>query len=219
MKNLKYDTSSPLWRNINADKQFFFIHIPKAGGTSVVRALGLQTPSSHATFRAYQKFLSDPARYFSFTFVRNPWSRLVSFYRYAQMEKSLYHDAINPSLSQFGKHNQYDLFTKLTFKQMVHYLVDGHLVPYNSAVDFMQPQINWVKGYDNGIHLNFIGHLETLDTDFPRLCEQLGVGIKNINRTNVSGKDSDYRAYYDAETQHLVGKYYEEDVEVFKYSF
>jgi hypothetical protein len=68
---------------INHKHKFIFIHIPKCGGLSVSTALewvGLR----HHTMEFYMKNYADYDldEYYKFTFVRNPWSRVVSWYFY-----------------------------------------------------------------------------------------------------------------------------------------
>src|SRR5690606_6994134 len=61
-----------------------FIHIPKTGGVSVSKALFGNLGGGHNTVRDY-KVIFGPltfARYFSFTFVRNPFSRLYSAFSF-----------------------------------------------------------------------------------------------------------------------------------------
>ena len=62
-----------------------FIHIPKAAGTSVLAALGKtkEKGRDHVSWQVYKKASSRKfARYYKFTFVRNPYDRALSAYRY-----------------------------------------------------------------------------------------------------------------------------------------
>src|SRR6185312_6788568 len=63
-----------------------FVHIPKTGGVSLTNSLYGNRAGRHATLGTYQVVF--PARafysYFKFAFVRNPWDRLYSAYRYLQ---------------------------------------------------------------------------------------------------------------------------------------
>ena len=58
---------------------FVFIHVPKTGGTSIRNALGLGATPFHMTAQKLRDHHPEAASRFSFTFVRNPWDRLVSY--------------------------------------------------------------------------------------------------------------------------------------------
>lgn len=90
---------------ISEEPKFIFVHIPRTGGMSIKEALGRSgNMSSHA-------FLRDAPNwedYFSFCFVRNPWSRLYSQYQYAVGKRRIfrgsfpaYVSAAPPSRDQF----------------------------------------------------------------------------------------------------------------------
>jgi hypothetical protein len=76
---------------INHKYKFIFLHIPRTGGTSIEKALfgqdwwGVHPPSKHLTAhmakQIYAPYWQD---YFKFTFVRNPWDRMVSMLKYGK---------------------------------------------------------------------------------------------------------------------------------------
>ena len=73
---------------LSLDKNFLFIHIPKTGGKSIKDALALQCKSIVRTYGydldKFDKVLKDnPGEYFRFCFVRNPWDRMVSSWKWA----------------------------------------------------------------------------------------------------------------------------------------
>ena len=62
-----------------------FVHIPKTGGTSIESVFGWYSghrgEQDHRTILEYRKLLgTNFDTYFSFSIVRNPWDRAVSYY-------------------------------------------------------------------------------------------------------------------------------------------
>jgi len=71
---------------INTNKKLIFIHIPKTAGTSIERVLG---GGGHLGILPIKEYFDRNAfqgekfeDYFKFTFIRNPWDRLVSYFFY-----------------------------------------------------------------------------------------------------------------------------------------
>ena len=67
--------------NVNHLQRFVFVHIPKTGGQSIEKSFqwkGLR----HRPFEYYENKVVNLKEYFKFTFVRNPFDRLVSSYVY-----------------------------------------------------------------------------------------------------------------------------------------
>ncbi|NDB30232.1 hypothetical protein EB155_09610 [archaeon] len=87
---------------INMRKPLLFIHIPKAGGTSIlnfVKKYGDDQLGPSSNWHNSVKYYSKEYRnsHFVFSFVRNPWDRLVSAYTYFTGGFG------NPGDTKFGK--------------------------------------------------------------------------------------------------------------------
>jgi GR25 family glycosyltransferase involved in LPS biosynthesis len=84
---------------VNENKLFFFMHIPKTGGTSIDESNLFESPRfGHADLQRFKHLLADDYRYYRcFTLVRNPWDRLASAFYY---------------ISEGGSGSKWDLLTK-----------------------------------------------------------------------------------------------------------
>lgn len=75
---------------IDHDTKCIFVHIPKTGGTSIEEAFGYSYSDlmyeKHLTPEEYVSEFGQDIwdSYFKFTFVRNPWDRMVSWLSYMQ---------------------------------------------------------------------------------------------------------------------------------------
>lgn len=158
--------------------------------------------------------------YFKFTFVRNPWSRMVSIYKHLGFNKKL----------------EFNVFLKGTFKNTI----------FNDKNWFVGPQSNFVYSENGDLLVDFIGRFEDLQNSFEHVCKQIGLPatqvphineskendsvfsrnpknfVKNISRRITEKKISSYKTYqeyYDEESIDLVAELYEKDIELFKYDF
>ena len=68
------------------DHQCIFVHMLKVAGISVSTSLFGNLAGGHTSVGIYQIIFSKDefARYFKFTFVRNPWDRIFSAYNFLQ---------------------------------------------------------------------------------------------------------------------------------------
>lgn len=197
-----------------------FVHVPKTGGRSIeqvfLNLLGLDWetraplllrpnenpglgPPRLAHLRAvdYVRYRYLPedlyAAYFVFGFVRNPWHRVVSLYRYLGFATTL-------TLTDF---------------------VTGPLRQGVLGGDwFLSPQFDYLS--DAGrLMVDFVGRFERLQADFDHVCERLNLPPQRlpwINATRPAGAGEGMPApLWTAEAVELVGRLYAPDVEHFGY--
>lgn len=134
--------------------------------------------------------------YFTFSFVRNPWDRMVSWYSMAMQNVSLH----TPSLERIRQAGGFDKFLKL----------DGLAHSSNNQLDYLTDE-------DGNIIVDFIGRYEQLRMDFNTICERLD--MQAILRHLNFSRHGDYQDYYNDETRELVAKRFAKDIEVFGYTF
>lgn len=198
--------------------RFIFIHIPKCGGTSIERALlnahgvvGKPTDDQKKEFGIWYKHNGIDVqhqkideyddilekKYFTFTFVRNPWEKLLSEYLYILKQKS-----------------NSDFYSK--FPSFKHFVIYDGIEYCNYAHDF--PQIDFILNIKKIKLTNFIGRFESLQQDFDFVCEK--VGIKKQKLPHIfNSNHKHYTEYYDEETKQIVAKKYAKDIEYLGYEF
>jgi Sulfotransferase family len=232
---------------ISHQHKCIFIHIPKTAGQSIEHIFldlldlkwetraplllrfndrpELGPPSlAHLKARDYVRcrYLSQELfdEYFKFTFVRNPWDRAVSIYKY------------------FGFN------TRFEFKFYLENVLKKGL--WKDKSWFVCPQSDFVCGEDGKIQVNFVGRFEKLQEDFYQVCQRIGlppIAVPRIHESSISrpglslrprrmaeyvryllkGRHipvfKKYQDYYDDESRELVADLYKKDLELFQYRF
>lgn len=188
------------------EQKVIFIHIPKAGGTSVAGQL-FGKRAGHSTAIQFMDVLGKEVfqSLFSFSVVRNPYDRIVSAYHYARQgggtEGGIRHLPVydSESFSSFG------CFVK-------DWLIKQDILL--SELIF-RPQYQFICNDHNEIMLDWVGKIEKPTEIEAIILERLGRKIK-IDKRNTS-KRKDFQDYYTPELKELVYKVYQQDFEIFGY--
>jgi hypothetical protein len=150
---------------------------------------------------------------FKFSFVRNPWTRILSEYRYRNyFQHRSFRDFVLNKLPQPGWDDQY-----------------RHVMP----------QYDMLHDAQGHLLVNFVGRFESLDQDFTEVRKRLGLDgnrlphrnrsdkksrdlkrkIRNILFMNGENRLQSMADFYDDETRNAVAEYYRKDIETFGYEF
>ncbi len=223
-----------------------FVHVPKTAGQSIenffLKQLGktrfddrkhfLLAPNNdpkkgpprlaHLNATDYVKFgyLSpmEFQNYFKFAFVRNPFERAVSFYK-------------------FYGFNGLVSFNTFILKYFSSY--------FETENWFFKNQVDFI--YKNEVLMvDFVGRYEKLDTDFKKIASSLKIAEDVLPKSNISEikrysrksfnvikkhpdilfhfnhrnkQNEDYTQIYSSEGKKIVSKFYEKDIDILKYTF
>ena len=224
-----------------------FIHVPKAAGQSVenyflnnlnqTRAEDgakyllkfnkdpLKGPErlAHLTALDYLKFnyisKSDFEDYYKFAVVRNPWSRMVSFYKFRGYS------------------------SVISFENFIQ-----HYLPYCFEEQhwFFRPQTDFICDDNHTFLTDFVARMEQLDKDFPVIARKLNLEDESLPKSNHSiergfvsrkslnivkqhpsilkhlsfnNKIKNYKDAYSESSLKIVASYYEKDIDLLKYAF
>jgi hypothetical protein len=206
---------------INTTYKFIFVHVPKVAGTSVMKCLkgipGDNRPwlakTRHETLAQLEAHIDErrsildklmfrsPDNYFTFGFVRNPWDRMSSFYRYL-VEK---------------KRPIPEMETINSFRDFLLQAEDG--VTWIKNFYSMRPQLDYFTFSDGVMRLGFLGHFEHLSEDISTVSECIGHPIQLPHRNRSSNMGRDYRKEYDDEMVRIVESLFMDDINHFGYTF
>lgn len=211
---------------IDHEKKFVFLQIPKTASDSVCEALLSLTNKKkmmdelanrsifagcfhHATLDQIEtKTKTNYNDYFVFTFVRNPFDRVLSEYLY---------------IPKYLKKIENREIRKCC-KTLTTYTAESFLYKYPTFSDFVRSMI-FINGHETSQHVytdhsavDFIGRFESLQQDFDTVCDKINVSRKQLPHNNKS-KHRHYTEYYDDEARAIVSQKYAKDIEYFGYKF
>lgn len=222
---------------IDHDNKFIQVKINKCASTTIQHSLDRNInnwiPHYHLLdqINIIEKDLfQDSKNYFKFTFVRNPWDRLVSYYFFATRFK----DGINPNTQ---KPLPQQILYKISFKEFIMNLEEikmntdwvlehtlGKAIHLKKLLDnkgFFNNCYDWISD-ENGkiLPIDFIGKVENINEDYNKLIKLLNYPFSSptLPKENPSIHQH-YTTYYDKDMIQVVSKLFEKDIETFKYKF
>jgi len=204
---------------LSLSHRFIFIHVNKAAGTSMLRALehvGHNPPSGsfaklksklHLTddyrkrsypVHTYARQLQDELpsdtyeEFFKFAFVRNPWDWLASTYHYLCNTPSHRHHRRVAAMRALDEYADFEIARGKRSQSA--FVCDG-----------------------DEVIVDFVGRFETMEEDFAAVCRRIGIGasLPHVNKTD----HADYRDLYSDDLVVKVGAHWERDVRLFGYQF
>jgi hypothetical protein len=186
-----------------------FVHIPKCAGIAVCKSLFGNLGGGHKPLKQYQIVFS-PAEfisYYKFTFVRNPWDRVVSAFFFLK-KGGINEDNRTWAAANLSPYNDFPGFVRngLQRSEILSYM-------------HFRPQCDFVCLKGNQPAVDFIGRYENLEADFAHICRNLEVESRLLEANRNPSREKDYREYYTEETRRIVGEVYADDIRAFAYSF
>lgn len=189
-----------------------FVHIQKTGGSSVRQALRMiqHDPDKHRFASELRARYGEPCwgSYFKFAFVRNPWDRLVSWWR--MVERNAATGRPMNGWQRFILSRAHSFGEFLTNCDQDFHDHDGSKWIFRNQLDYISD--------GNGVIVDFVGRFETLQLDFATIAERLRLSPLQMPHVNRSAHEH-YSEYYTEATRALVAARFARDIETFGYSF
>tara|TARA_Y100001963_G_C6763891_1_gene441157 strand:+ start:481 stop:1146 length:666 start_codon:yes stop_codon:yes gene_type:complete len=220
-------------------KPYLFLHIPRTGGTSIANILpagrttdvkinklisdgkriNMDSTSKHGTNKgvSFQHAILDEyqvskSELFTFTFVRNPWDRMVSIFEHQINNCGLGFATGDDKITKFRTF--ISLVKWLWEQDLLKYELDGHLRPQTFYTHKNGEQI-----------IDFYGRYENMAEDLKTLSEICEFNLKNVDIPSINKSNdrfSEYKNYYsigNGVMKSIVNELYREEIEFFGYEF
>lgn len=185
---------------VNPSKKLIYYKPGKAAGTSIFRTIlqpmggWIIQKDNPIEFAEWIDNITDDEiqKYFSFIFVRNPFSRIVSSWN--DTDRVRY-----PKFKDFVKEGAFN---------------DG--IP--TEIHY-QTQSSLIETPDSEVsNINFIGKVENIDEDWKELCSL--ANIPYVPMVHAKSRNYEhYTSFYDEETVSIVTEMYQRDLDIFNYKF
>lgn len=168
---------------------------------TLIGSLDYTLCTQHLTYQEIEILrLTTPDKlstYKKFAVIRNPYDRIIStimhFYRNEKIESSIDFQAfLQKWLSKEPKdHNQ---------------------------IAHRRTQTEFLTGKEKLLDCEII-QFENINTDFELFCKQNGINVDTLGWSGKQRAERDYRSFHTEITKKITEKYFEEDLENFKYRF
>jgi hypothetical protein len=150
--------------------------------------------------------------YFKFTFVRNPWDRLLSCYMSKVVPERF--------AGSFKSYSNVAFRDDMSFQEFAEAVC---LIPDEVANIHFCSQHVFVcsRGSGNNVLADFVGRFENLEEDFEFVTKRIGINaqLPHVADTSSTRGSRSYRDFYDEKLARMVGERYRKDIKIFGYSF
>lgn len=220
-------------------KQYIWLHIRKAGGTSLLKAM---RDSYHQVDRRVptpfvaleKKYWNDNLNNYRMPLGPYENKRMV-FAQQFLYDETEFNDAFKFAIVRNPYDRAVSMWRYLTRgwgvsrpqKMLARNRFDRFLEMLPELRDFNQlrhfathtlPAWPDMTDTNGKLLLDFVGRLENINQDVVTIGDEIGLDFGQVEKVNATAR-SHYRDYYNAKSRALVEKYFGEDIEQLKYSF
>ena len=187
-----------------------YIRVPKCGNRSIRKSI--PDPEYHRVdlVRLDKRFPGCT----SFSFVRNPWARLVSTWANKIDALGTNHDTMIEGVHRGFVEKGLPMRGAMPFEEFAEVAC---AFPDAKTEKHLRSQCSFVVR-EGEVVPDFLGRVEKMADDWERLAARAGVREK-VRHLNNSRQKAPYTERYDARLRELVGERYAEDIDTFGYEF
>lgn len=139
--------------------------------------------------------------YFKFAFIRNPWDRMYSMYKFTLRRGWM---PKTTTYEEFLERDELHITEACKYQEPI--------VPITK-----KPQMDFISNEAGKILVDYIGRFENLESDFQKICSHIGMQC-SLPHVNAS-PGVHYREAYTATTKSFIETFFQKDIETFNYEF
>ena len=196
-----------------------FVHIPRTAGTSI--EIAIQGQDQWSIKRKHKHLIASVAKkiyknywdeYFKFSFVRNPWDRMISMCKYGNDHSMESNRTYGVSIKT-GKLNM-DRYFEIYSKG----------IEVDPRFEYKNEKYNVIP---NAVYLNilneeldFVGKFENLIQDVEYVSQKISKRLILPNAEKFKRRNNNhYSLYYDEQVKETVHQTYKKDIKKYNYQF
>lgn len=176
------------------NKKILFLHVPKTGGTSIIKLLeknnisllkydNIRGLNKHSTLQELYDFGFEET--YNISIVRNPFDRLISFYNFFGVKE----------------------YSKLSFDEYINKIEDFHM--------WIRPAYQFFT-LNGEYSLDVLMKLENLNEDVKKLCDEFSLEDREVEVLNTA-HTIEHFTYTEKQKQKVYDVFYQ-DFKYFNYS-
>ena len=200
--------------------RFLFLHVQKTGGSTIDNrfdevlpdARSLPGMNKHAALGAILEQESALASYWTVGFVRNPFARLVSWWRMVKRLEE-YAAAGEEKAARFLQRPGFMRSVSRSYPDFESFVMRGT----EEHRRLRTPQLKYVVSRTR--HADFIGRQESLELDLRAVFARLELPWAPLESVNIDHHRPDYRELYTAAMRARAEEIFAPDLAAFDYSF
>lgn len=186
-----------------------FVRIPKCATRSLSMSMFGNKGGGHTDILSYRVIFGVERfeNFFKFSFVRNPWDRVLSAY-YFLKDGGLNSDDARWASRHLARYSDFRTFVKQWMNPE----------SVRSRVHF-RPQYEFLCDDRGQLLVDFVGHYESLERDFAYVAKRLSLRADLMHTNRTDSRPGDFREHYDDESIAIVADVYQKDIHHFDYRF
>ena len=205
---------------ISDQHRFLFVHVQKTGGSTIDNNLSaslgdvrrIKEAHRHAPLGRLLQLEPGLADYWTAGFVRNPWARMLSWWRMVER----FRDGAERGVERYLDHLSRNKFVAdivendPDFESFVFEATERHPRLRKPQVEFMVA---------TGRQADFVGRQESLEDDLHTIYDHLGLAWVELQSVNIDPGRPDYHDVYTPVTRDRIAELYAADLAAYDYEF